>query len=63
VPLHQIARALGWTSARVRSLDDLLKPTRMANGARAYDAERALAFIQIMDATDAFFAPRTARRV
>jgi hypothetical protein len=61
VSLHQIARALGWSSPRVRSVDDLLKPTRLADGSRAYDMERALVFIQQIDAAEAFFAFREAQ--
>jgi hypothetical protein len=62
VLVHQVARALGWSTARVRSVDDLLKPVRLANDARAYDLERALVFIEIIDALEAFAARRSRRR-
>lgn len=59
VLLHQIARALGWSSARVRGVDDMLKPRRLAGSrTRVYDAERALVFIRWVDATRAFYAVR-----
>lgn len=49
VPTHAVARLLGWSTARVRRLDDLLRPIRLANGERAYGVERVLFLARTMD--------------
>ena len=49
VLLHQIARALGWSAARVRGADATLKPRRLADGSRVYAVERVQFFIWTMD--------------
>lgn len=49
VPLHAVARMLGWSPARVRGVDDILRPIRAADGSRAYDVDRVLFFVCEMD--------------
>jgi hypothetical protein len=49
VTIHAVARMLGWTAARVRKIDDILRPTRAANGERLYDVDRALFLVETMD--------------
>lgn len=55
VPTHAVARLLGWSTARVRRLDDLLRPIRLANGDRAYGVERVLFLARTMDAAPRHF--------
>lgn len=61
VLVHQIAHALGWSTARIRGVDDVLKPIRMADGTRAYDVDRALFFIRIFDELAAIVRAREAK--
>jgi len=49
VTIHAVARMLGWVAARVRRIDDLLRPTRAANGERLYDVDRVLFLVETMD--------------
>lgn len=49
VPTHAVARMLGWSTTRVRSIDDILRPIRLADGSRAYDIDRVLCFVQVWD--------------
>ena len=49
---HAVARMLGWSNARVRSTDDVLKPTRAADGTRLYDVDRVLNLVFTMDEAD-----------
>lgn len=32
VPVHAVARMLMWSTARVRTIDDILRPDRVADG-------------------------------
>lgn len=50
VLVGQVAQMLGWSTARVRSIDEILNPMRLADGTRAYDVDRALAFVRHWDA-------------
>jgi hypothetical protein len=52
VLIHQVAAALGWTTARVRSVDEILRPQRLADGSRAYDLERVRFFVYTTCAFD-----------
>lgn len=52
VTIQAVARMLGWSTQRVRSVDDLLRPTRAANGERFIDVDRALFFVRTMDIAD-----------
>ncbi len=45
VTTHAVARMLGWSSGRVRSVDDILKPTRVAQGR----LDRVLFFVHTID--------------
>jgi hypothetical protein len=49
VTIHALARMLGWTTQRIRRLDDLLRPARAANGERVFDIDRALSFVRAVD--------------
>ena len=49
VPVHAVARMLGWSAARVRGVDDILRPTRASDGERLYAVDRALFFVYVMD--------------
>ena len=49
VPVHAVARMLGWSTARVRGVDDILRPRRLADGSRVYDVERVLVFVHVID--------------
>lgn len=49
VPVHAVARMLDWSTARVRSIDDILKPTRTFFGSRLYDVDRVLFLVHTMD--------------
>lgn len=40
---------LDWSTARVRVIDDVLRPTRAANAERLYDVDRVLFFVWTMD--------------
>jgi hypothetical protein len=61
VLIGQLARALGWPTARVRGLDDLLKPIRLSDGSRAYNVDRAMGFVKHWDAFMAWSDARAAR--
>lgn len=61
VLIGQVARALGWTTERVRGLDDLLRPIRLGDGARGYHVERAMVFIRQMDRFNAWSEARANR--
>lgn len=49
VLVHAVARMLGWTIARVHRVDDILRPTRAADGAYMYDVDRVLFFVRTLD--------------
>src|SRR5689334_2020271 len=49
VHIGQLARALGWSLARLRSADDILKPIRLSDGTRVCNIDRAMAFIKVFD--------------
>lgn len=49
VPVHAVARMLGWSTARVRSIDDILRPIRLADGSHVYDVMRVLFFVRVFD--------------
>lgn len=49
VTTHAVARMLGWSAARVRSIDDVLKPTRVSDESRLYNVDRALFFVHALD--------------
>lgn len=49
VPTHSVARMLGWSTARVRRVDDILRPIRLADGERMYDVDRVLFFVRVYD--------------
>ena len=57
VTFHAVARMLGWASARIRRIDDVLRPTRAANGERLYDVDRVLFLVETMDNAPAVPAP------
>jgi hypothetical protein len=40
---------LGWTAARVRSVDDIRRPRRLADGSRVYDVARVRFFVRVID--------------
>lgn len=46
---HAVARMLGWSTARVHGIDDILRPIRLADGMRAYDVDRVLFFVRVFD--------------
>ena len=60
VTTHAVARMLGWSSGRVRSVDDILKPTLVAQG-RLYDVDRVLFFVRTMDELDSLPPLRVVR--
>jgi hypothetical protein len=49
VPVHAVARMLGWSAARVRSVDEILRPARASDGSRLFDVDRVLFFVNTMD--------------
>jgi hypothetical protein len=49
VPIHAVARMLGWSTARVRGVDDILRPLRLADGSRLYDVDRVLFLVYTLD--------------
>jgi hypothetical protein len=49
VPVHAVARMLGWSTARVRGIDSILRPVRASDGLRLYDVDRVLFFVRVMD--------------
>jgi len=51
VTIHAVARMLGWAPARIRRIDDVLRPTRAgtATGERLYDVERVLFLVETVD--------------
>ena len=49
VTIHAVARMLGWTAARIRRIDDVLRPTRATNRERLYDVDRVLFLVETMD--------------
>jgi hypothetical protein len=57
VTIHAVARMLGWTAARIRRIDDILRPTRAANGERLIDVDRALFFVRTMDILNSMPGP------
>ena len=57
VTIQAVARMLGWTTQRVRRIDDVLRPTRAANGERLIDVDRALFFVRTMDFADSLPGP------
>lgn len=59
--IGQLAAALGWSTARLRGLDDLFKPTRFADGTRAYNVERAMGFVRFWDEFMAWSEARALR--
>jgi hypothetical protein len=60
VHVSQLALALGWSTARVRAVDDILKPIRLADSTRVYHLDRALALIKVFDDMDAWNVVRAA---
>lgn len=61
VTVHAVARMLGWSTAKVRGVDDILKPTRLSDESRAYDVDRVLFFVQTMDVMDSLPPLRVVR--
>lgn len=57
VTIQAVARMLGWTTQRIRRIDDILRPTRAANGERLIDVDRALFFVRTMDIADSLPGP------
>jgi len=59
VTIHAVARMLGWTAARIRRIDDVLRPTRAgtANAERLYDVDRVLFLVETMDNAPPIPAP------
>lgn len=47
--IGQLAGALKWSAARVRGVDGILKPLRLSDGTRAYNVERAMAWVRSWD--------------
>jgi hypothetical protein len=39
---------LRWSEARVRSVDDILRPLRAANGERFYSIDRVIYFVYVV---------------
>jgi len=62
VTTGQIMQMLGWPRARVRGVDDLLKPLVLSNGMRIYDVDRSLSFIDFIDGPVARAVARRAVR-
>jgi hypothetical protein len=60
VTIGQLAKALGRSTAWLRTLDWLLKPIRLADGMRVYHVERALMFVGIYEGPAASSAARDA---
>lgn len=61
VPISQVSAALRWSTARVRAVDDLLKPLRLPDGTRLYHVDRALTFIRWIDDLESWSAERGKR--
>ena len=61
VTTHAVARMIGWSTARVRRVDDVLKPTRVSDGSRLYDVDRVLFLVHTMDVMDSMPPPRVIR--
>jgi len=61
VTTHAVARMLGWAEARVRGIDDILKPTRLSDNSRAYDVDRVLFLVHTMDVMDSLPPLRVVR--
>ena len=40
---------LGWSTARIRGIDDILRPFRLADGSRLYDVDRVLFLVCTLD--------------
>ena len=57
VTVQAVARMLEWTTQRVRGVDDILRPTRAANGERLIDVDRALFFVRTMDILNSMPGP------
>lgn len=49
VLIHSVARLLGWSTARVRSVDGILRPMRRADGTRIYGIHRVRYFVHAID--------------
>lgn len=49
VPIHAVARMLGWSAARVRRVDDILRPFRASDNSRLFDVDRVLFLVHTMD--------------
>jgi len=49
VTTHAVARMLGWSTGRVRSVDDILKPTRVSDNSRLFDVDRVLFLVHTID--------------
>ncbi|HEY3807172.1 MAG TPA: hypothetical protein VGL61_31440 [Kofleriaceae bacterium] len=45
----QVASVLRWSLSRVRRYDWLFRPVRLADGSRAFDLERVLAYVAVQD--------------
>ena len=48
VPVHAVARMLGWRAARVHRVDDILRPFQSAAGL-LYDVDRVLFSVRVFD--------------
>ena len=57
VTVQAVARMLGWSTQRIRRIDDILRPTRAANGERLIDVDRALFFVRTMDILNSMPGP------
>jgi hypothetical protein len=49
VTVHAVARMLGWSTPRVRGVDDILRPVRGSNAERFYAIDRVLFFVRTID--------------
>lgn len=63
VTTHAVARMLGWSTARVRSIDRILRPERAADGGRLYDVARVLFFVGVQDVMNSLPPPRLSKRL
>lgn len=61
VPVHAVARMLGWSAQRVRRTDDVLRPTVARDGSRLYDIDRVLGLVAVMDNAPPVRRPITIR--
>ena len=52
VTTHAVARMLGWSTARVRTADYVLKPARASDNSRLYDVNRVLFLVATLDIMD-----------